>query len=147
MALAAVSLITRFYVFDRSPSSPVSVSTMTSLPPSKEDFCSSSVGSLHSIALDMINHSSTPGSNSYNKLKHVLDLSTRFYVDLGSDIFHQNEENMAMLLEGYGLIRIYHTPHESLNSLLLVETIYSSACSIENIECATRPRIIIQVTF
>lgn len=147
MALAAVSLVTRFYVFERSPSSSVSVSTVSSSHPVKEDYCSSSVGSLHSIALDMINHSSPHGSNSYNKLKHVLDLSTGFYINLWPPIFQQNEENIAALLEGYGLTRTHHTPPKSSDGFLLVETIYSSACSIEKIECATRPRILIQVTF
>lgn len=114
--------------------------------PDIRHYCSSNVGSLHSIAMDMIHYSSPPGSKSFNKLKSVLQAHSNFFVDLGPPIFQQNGENMAALLEGYGLKRVSERPGENGFDTLLVETLFSSStCPLESNACLLRGRILIQV--
>jgi len=80
-------------------------------------------GSLHQLALDMFMHSSPPGTASYNKLKHVLDLNSEFYVEMGGvhGIFAQNEAVTSNMLYGYGLHPVGRKPSGPSN-VTLVET-------------------------
>jgi len=125
---------------------PIVLSSPSASSLSRDDYCSSSSGSLRSIAIDMINYSSPQGSKSFNKLKHVLDLHSEFFVDLKPfDLFQRNQESMATLLEGYGLKRLYESPAEGRSNVLLVETQFSSStCPLKRDDCATRGRILIQ---
>ncbi|KAL9183223.1 hypothetical protein ACHAXT_005010 [Thalassiosira profunda] len=113
---------------------------------STESFCATR-GSLHQLALDQFNHSSPPGSTSYKKLKHVLDLNEEFFIDMGGKqgIFFKNTECMVRMLQGYGLRQITARP-ENIHNVTLVETIFThSWCMTADEEkCLEQPRIIIQ---
>jgi hypothetical protein len=109
-------------------------------------FCYSEEGSLHHIALDMIQHSSRPGSPSYEKLKHVLNLNQQFYINLGSPIFHRNEVSISTMLQGYGLNQTVGRPSSHIITTILVETkLTDSVCRISEDECRDYPRILIQI--
>jgi hypothetical protein len=121
-------------------------SVQLKLNQSKEEFCSGENGSLHRIALDMIQHSSRPGSPSYEKLKHVLNLNQQFYIDLGSPIFHRNEVSISTMLQGYGLSRMDGHPSSDTMISTLVETkLTNSVFHISKDECRYYPRILIQI--
>ena len=117
-------------------------------------------GSLHQIALDMIQFSSPPGSPSRKKLKHVLDQNSAFYISLGPIIFRPMEESLAAMLEGYGMTRVT-TPPALINDthndahITVVETAFSRAvpdpvCSSTTTidgnsnTCRNRTRILVQ---
>ena len=112
-------------------------------------FCSSPEGSLHQIALDMINFSSPKGSMSYKKLQHVLRLHASFYIDLKPSIlFASNQGALAKMLQGYGLQRLETAPQRNRTNVILVETpIYwsnASSCPLTEVECQNHTRIIVQ---
>ena len=109
-------------------------------------------GSLHQIALDMINNSSPKGSPSYLKLRHILSTATKFHILLRPrDIFNKNEDNISQLLWGAGLQRVSGAKYRqaieegNANDVILVETLYTkSACPILQDHCRDRPRVYIQ---
>lgn len=113
-------------------------------------FCSSPEGSLHQIGLDMLNHSSPPGSASHTKLKKVLETNKHFYINLGGEIFTHNQQHIASMLEGYGLNRLKQKPTKEWTNVTLVELSFpygshrKSVCPIQEDDCANRTRIIIQ---
>lgn len=67
------------------------------------EFCQGN-GSLHEIAMEMSRFSSPPGSASYNKTHNILRNSEYFHIELPArGIFVNVAENMATLLQGFGL--------------------------------------------
>ncbi|EED87216.1 predicted protein [Thalassiosira pseudonana CCMP1335] len=89
---------------------------------------------------------SKPGSPSYEKLKHVLNLNQQFYIDLGSPIFHRNEVSVSTMLQGYGLSRMDGHPSSDTMISTLVETkLTNSVFHISKDECRYYPRILIQI--
>mmetsp|Transcript_21760 Transcript_21760/g.23356 ORF Transcript_21760/g.23356 Transcript_21760/m.23356 type:complete len:493 (+) Transcript_21760:46-1524(+) len=110
-------------------------------------FCSSSEGSLHQIALDMFHHSSPPGSLSLMKLKEVLQSNSHFYITFPDAIFTNNQENIASMLEGYGLTRLDERPPKEWTNVTLVEVAIftkGGVCPLVEAGCLNRSRIIIQ---
>ena len=108
-------------------------------------FCSNSKGSLHQIALDMFHHSSPPGSLSHMKLKEVLQSNSLFYMTFPGAIFTNNQENIASMLEGYGLTRLDERPPKEWTNVTLVElAITNGVCPLVEAGCLNRSRIIIQ---
>ena len=103
-------------------------------------------GSLHQIAVDMLNHSSPPGSPSNKKLQHVLDQNLQFYINLGPPIFSSIQESLSDMLKGYGLQRTMEPPLKNQTNVTLVETIFTpdSVCSIKDIACQNQTRVHIQ---
>eukprot|EP00581_Thalassiosira_minuscula_P016998 CAMPEP_0183714394 /NCGR_PEP_ID=MMETSP0737-20130205/8916_1 /TAXON_ID=385413 /ORGANISM="Thalassiosira miniscula, Strain CCMP1093" /LENGTH=324 /DNA_ID=CAMNT_0025943309 /DNA_START=48 /DNA_END=1018 /DNA_ORIENTATION=+ len=104
-------------------------------------------GSLHELALGMFSYSSPPGSTSYKKLKHVLDLNSLFFIDMGGmrDIFSANTECMRRMLRGYGLKEVLQRPSVP-NDITIVETLFTeeNPCPISNENCRNHSRILIQ---
>ena len=108
-------------------------------------FCSSPEGSLHQIALDMLHHSSPPGSASHTKLNGVLRAHSHFYIDFKGAIFRENQRNVASMLEGYGLTRLEQRPPREWTNVTLVETaIMAGVCPLAEAECRNRSRILVQ---
>ena len=110
-----------------------------------ESFCLRE-GSLHQLAVDMFLYSSPPGTASYNKFKHVLDMNSEFYVEMGGGrgIFVQNQAMMDRMLYGYGLHKIGTKPL-GLSNVTLVETMFTrSSCPLTEAGCKEQNRIIIQ---
>ena len=103
-------------------------------------------GSLHQLAVDMFLYSSPPGNASYNKFKHVLDMNSEFYNEMGGGhaIFTQNQAMMDSMLHGYGLHKTGTKP-PGLSNVTLVETIFaSSPCPLTEDGCKEQTRILIQ---
>jgi hypothetical protein len=107
-------------------------------------------GSLHQIGLDMFHFSSPRGSPSYIKFKHVLDMSSHFYIGKLAVIFEQTTEAIRRMLSGYGLHETdIPSPSNNNQSVLLLdhytgEKGNSTGCPLRDPKCMNRPRIYFQ---
>lgn len=97
-------------------------------------------GSLNEIVYKMANHSSPPGSASHMKLKRILDNANGFYIYLMIAIFQNVSDNIANMLEGYGLQKTSSSGHDVIR---VETTVRPKKCMGAN--CTTdAPRIVIQ---
>jgi hypothetical protein len=91
------------------------------------DFCATT-GSLHNLTFQMANYSSPVGSPSYLKMQHILRISSRFHVNSRDEIFESVEQNMAAMLESYGLTRLsnstVNTTIEDAQDIIRIEMSY-----------------------
>lgn len=115
-----------------------------------ETYCEGK-GSLHQIALDLMNYSSPRGSPSYNKFKNILDSAFHFYIEKPGDFFTHTTQSIARMLEGYGHKRCDKKSsclQDGANdSVILVDTFSwrpKSPCPLKKSECLNQPRIYIQ---
>jgi len=119
--------------------------SQTSVQNDSSSFCSSKKGSLHEIALEMVYHSSPPGSPSYDKLQQVLNQNSQFYIDLGPPIFLSNQGIISTMLEGYGLHGVMDSPSRHQTNVTLIETVWTkSTCPITDATCRNHARIVLQ---
>jgi len=101
-----------------------------------EEYCKTE-GSLNEVVFKMANHSSPPGSASYNKTKRILEVANSFYIDLGVPIFDNVATNIASMLKGMGL-RQEPAPTDRVDVIRIERTQLGAA------RCNASPRIIIQ---
>jgi hypothetical protein len=103
----------------------------------------------------MANYSSPVGSHSYLKMQHILRISSRFHINSRDEIFDSVEQNMAAMLESYGLTRLsnstVNTTIEDVQDIIRIEISYhgakkegSGTCVGNASRCQQMPRIILQ---
>jgi hypothetical protein len=120
----------------------------------EQDFCTTT-GSLHNLTFQMANYSSPVGSPSYLKMQHILRISSRFHINSRDEIFERVEQNMADMLESYGLTRLLNstinTTIEDPQDIIRIEMSYhgakkegSGTCVGNASRCQQMPRIILQ---
>jgi hypothetical protein len=104
-------------------------------------------GSLHNMALRMAKFSSPPGSDSYNKMLHIMRRATRFQIRLdgAGSIFWDVAKNLAAMMEGFGLKQEQYDVSSGKDSgVVLIETVYSTSILCDEESCDNSSRIIVQ---
>ena len=120
---------------------------MSSLPESKsDDECMKPENSLDAIALQMARFSH---ADAIEKTRHVLSMSTYFYIDLRDPLFTSTTQNLITMLEGYGLTQVTsNIVNSDVETVIMLENSFHSALepasSCVGSRCATMPRIVIQ---
>jgi len=104
-----------------------------------QEYCKTE-GSLNEIVFKMANHSSPPDSASFNKLKRILNGANSFHIYLMISIFRSVKENIATMLQGYGLA--YEDTAVDRDDVIRVETTVRPRRCVGN--CSVMPRIVIQ---
>lgn len=138
-------------VISRNGSDNYTTLDTNSAPSSVPEFFCQGKGSLHQVALDLMNYSSPRGSPSHNKLKYILDAATHFYIDTPGYFFTHTSQSISRMLQGYGLQKCDKKSsclHGGTNdSVVLVDSFSwrpKSPCPLKESKCLNQPRIIIQ---
>jgi len=93
-------------------------------------------GSLNVAVFKMTNHSSPPGSASYNMTN-----TFAFYIGLGAPIFESVQNNIATMMKGFGLQQ-EKDPTNRSDVICIESSVKPRRCVGEY--CIASPRIIIQ---